>query len=226
MKQKRAKIGFTGCAKAYIRSLQEEGRYSTAHVYKNAVLSFTRFHGSTYIAFEQITRESLRRYGQYLYDCKLKLNTISTYMRMLRCIYNRGVEAGIARFVPRLFRDVYTGVDVRQKKAIPVKELHTLLYKAPQSKRLRRTQAIARLMFQFCGMPFADFAHLERSALAQGVLKYWTPPCQRSANFAIMTLSGRMDRIICSVFCEEIKVRRMKVYIKNISRHFDGSTIS
>ena len=25
MKQKRAKIGFTGCAKAYIRSLQEEG---------------------------------------------------------------------------------------------------------------------------------------------------------------------------------------------------------
>ena len=42
MKQKRAKIGFTGCAKAYIRSLQEEGRYSTAHVYKNAVLSFTR----------------------------------------------------------------------------------------------------------------------------------------------------------------------------------------
>lgn len=137
MKQKRAKIGFTGCAKAYIRSLQEEGRYSTAHVYKNAVLSFTRFHGSTYIAFEQITRESLRRYGQYLYDCKLKLNTISTYMRMLRCIYNRGVEAGIARFIPRLFRDVYTGVDVRQKKAIPVKELHTLLYKTPQSKHLQ-----------------------------------------------------------------------------------------
>ncbi len=54
MKQKRAKIGFTGCAKAYIRSLQEEGRYSTAHVYKNAVLSFTRFHGSTYIAFEHL----------------------------------------------------------------------------------------------------------------------------------------------------------------------------
>lgn len=172
MKQKRAKIGFTGCAKAYIRSLQEEGRYSTAHVYKNAVLSFTRFHGSTYIAFEQITRESLRRYGQYLYDCKLKLNTISTYMRMLRCIYNRGVEAGIARFIPRLFRDVYTGVDVRQKKAMPVKELHTLLYKTPQSKHLRRTQEIARLMFQFCGMPFADFAHLEKSALAQGVLRY------------------------------------------------------
>ncbi len=55
---------------------------------------------------------------------------------------------------------------------MPVKELHTLLYKTPQSKHLRRTQEIARLMFQFCGMPFADFAHLEKSALAQGVLRY------------------------------------------------------
>lgn len=70
-------------------------------------------------------------------------------MRMLRSIYNRGVEAGIARFIPHLFRDVYTGVDVRQKKALPPEELHTLLYKTPQSEHLGRTQAIARLMFQF-----------------------------------------------------------------------------
>lgn len=43
MKQKSNKNGFIVCAKAYIWKLQEEGRYSTAHVYKNAVLSFTKF---------------------------------------------------------------------------------------------------------------------------------------------------------------------------------------
>ena len=172
MKRKSNKNGFTGCAKAYIRNLQEEGRYSTAHVYKNAILSFTRFCGTPSITFGQITRDSLRRYGQYLHEHRLKPNTVSTYMRMLRSIYNRGVEAGVARFIPRLFRDVYTGVDVRQKKALPVSELHTLLYKAPQSQHLIRTQAIARLMFQFCGMPFSDFAHLEKSALEDGILRY------------------------------------------------------
>ena len=172
MKRKSNKNGFTGCAKAYIRNLQEEGRYSTAHVYKNAILSFTRFCGTPSITFGQITRDSLRRYGQYLHEHGLKPNTVSTYMRMLRSIYNRGVEAGVARFIPRLFRDVYTGVDVRQKKALPVSELHTLLYKAPQSQHLIRTQAIARLMFQFCGMPFSDFAHLEKSALEDGILRY------------------------------------------------------
>jgi len=93
-------------------------------------------------------------------------------MRMLRSIYNRGVEAGIAPYVPRLFHDVYTGVDVRQKKALPAVELHKLLYEDPKSERLRRTQAIAALMFQFCGMSFADLAHLEKSALEQNVLRY------------------------------------------------------
>lgn len=172
MKQRNNKNGFSRCAATYIQNLQDEGRHATAHVYKNAVLSFSKFCGTSAIAFGQITRDSLRRYGQHLQEQGRKLNTVSTYMRMLRSIYNRGVEAGVARFIPRLFRDVYTGVDVRQKKALPPNELHILLYQLPQSDHLRRTQTIARLMFQFCGMPFADFAHLEKTALEQGVLRY------------------------------------------------------
>ena len=167
-----SKNGFSRCGENYINRLRKEGRYSTAHVYKNALYSFGKFCGTLNISFRQVTKERLRRYGQYLYDCGLKPNTISTYMRMLRSIYNRGVEAGSAPYVPRLFHDVYTGVDVRQKKALPATELHKLLYEDPKTERLRRTQAIAALMFQFCGMSFADLAHLEKSALNQNVLRY------------------------------------------------------
>ena len=166
------KNGFSRCGENYINRLRKEGRYSTAHVYKNALYSFSKFCGTLNMSFRQVTKERLRRYGQYLYECGLKPNTISTYMRMLRSIYNRGVEAGSAPYVPRLFHDVYTGVDVRQKKALPAGELHRLLYEDPKSERLRRTQTIAALMFQFCGMSFADLAHLEKSALDQSVLRY------------------------------------------------------
>ena len=170
--QKINKNGFSQCAGAYIERLRKEGRYSTAHVYKNALFSFSKFCGTLNISFRQVTRECLRCYGQHLYESGLKLNTISTYMRMLRSIYNRGVEAGSAPYVPRLFHDVYTGVDIRQKKALSVTELHKLLYEDPKSERLRRTQTIAALMFQFCGMSFADLAHLEKSALDRNVLQY------------------------------------------------------
>ena len=166
------KNGFSRCGENYINRLRKEGRYSTAHVYKNALYSFGRYCGTLNVSFKQVTKERLRRYGQYLYECGLKPNTISTYMRMLRSIYNRGVEAGSAPYVPRLFHDVYTGVDVRQKKALSAGELHKLLYEDPKSERLRRTQIIDALMFQFCGMSFADLAHLEKSALDQSVLRY------------------------------------------------------
>ena len=166
------KNGFSRCADIYIGRLREEGRYSTAHVYQNALLSFSKFCGVHSVSFRQVTRERLRRYEQHLYECGLKPNTISTYMRMLRSIYNRGVEAGSAPYVHRLFHEVYTGVDVRQKRALPVVALRRLLYEDPQSARLRRTQAIAALMFQFCGMSFADLSHLEKSALDSNVLRY------------------------------------------------------
>ncbi|QIU95403.1 tyrosine-type DNA invertase cluster 3b [Bacteroides faecium] len=170
--QKMSKNGFRRCAEMYIECLKKEGRYSTAHVYKNALLSFTTFCGTLNVSFSQITRERLRCYGQYLYECGLKPNTVSTYMRMLRSIYNKGVESGSAPYVHRLFREVYTGVDIRQKKALPVAELHRLLYEDPKSERLRHTQVVAALMFQFCGMSFADLAHLEKSSLDRNVLRY------------------------------------------------------
>ena len=99
--QMMSKNGFSRCGEIYIGRLRKEGRYSTAHVYKNALLSFSLFCGTFNVSFRQVTRERLRRYGQYLYECGLKPNTISTYMRMLRSIYNRGVEAGSAPYVPR-----------------------------------------------------------------------------------------------------------------------------
>ena len=85
------KNGFSRCGENYINRLRKEGRYSTAHVYKNALYSFSKFCGTLNMSFRQVTKERLRRYGQYLYECGLKPNTISTYMRMLRSIYNRVV---------------------------------------------------------------------------------------------------------------------------------------
>ena len=166
------KNGFSRCAEFYIGRLRKEGRHSTAHVYKNALFSFSKFCGTSNVSFRQITRERLRRYGQYLYECGLKPNTISTYMRMLRSIYNRGVEAGNAPFVPRLFHEAYTGIDVCQKRALTAAELHRLLFDDPRSERLRRIQDIASLLFQLCGMSFADLAHLEKSALENNILRY------------------------------------------------------
>ena len=60
--QMMSKNGFSRCGEIYIGRLRKEGRYSTAHVYKNALLSFSLFCGTFNVSFRQVTRERLRRY--------------------------------------------------------------------------------------------------------------------------------------------------------------------
>ena len=55
------KNGFSRCAEFYIGRLRKEGRHSTAHVYKNAIFSFSKFCGTSNVSFRQVTRERLRR---------------------------------------------------------------------------------------------------------------------------------------------------------------------
>ena len=94
------KNGFNQCADSYIYKLREENRYATAHVYENAVNSLTNFFNKPNITFDLINKDNLRKYEQFLKDRKCKPNTISTYMRAIRCIYNKGVEAENAKFIP------------------------------------------------------------------------------------------------------------------------------
>lgn len=58
--QKMNKNGFSQCAGAYIERLRKEGRYSTAHVYKNALFLLVSF-------VEQVTYRSGKSPGS-VYD--------------------------------------------------------------------------------------------------------------------------------------------------------------
>jgi len=96
----------------------------------------------------------------------------STYMRMLRSIYNQGADRDYAPFVTRLFHDVYTGIDTSHKKALPRQELKTLLYTDPGTDFLRRIQHRARLIYQLCGIPFVDLTHICPSNICGDILEY------------------------------------------------------
>src|SRR5574344_1628811 len=166
------RITFTEYARYSITKLEKEGRYSTAHLYSNALRSYTEYLNKPIVLFRDFSRERLMNYQRWLFSKHKCPNTVSTYMRMLRSIYNKGVDAGHANDVLRLFYDVYTGIDITHKKTLPRKELHTLLYKDPGTDLLRTTQYTARLLYQLCGMPFVDLAHIRNSDVIDGVLVY------------------------------------------------------
>ena len=157
---------------AYIAHLREVGRYSTAKSYLDALRSFKCFCGMEEIPYAYIDKERLLLYQAWLSKRGCMRNTVSTYMRRIRHIYNLAVEANEAPFVPNLFKDVFTGVESKRKKALP-REMLDRIFNAPlEDPSLRRVQLTVRLMFAFSGIAFVDLAHLKWENIRDGILQY------------------------------------------------------
>ena len=166
------KVTFSVFTETCIDKLKSGGSFSTAHLYGYAVSSFSEFLGRDVIMFNDITPEVLRLYEKYLIRTSHSYNTVSTYMRMLRAIYNKAVMAGLAKFVFNLFHKVFTGIDRNHKKALDEPKLKEILTGDVKSPVLKRVQLMAAAMFRLCGMPFVDLQHLDIDSVVDGILKY------------------------------------------------------
>lgn len=168
-----------------ITDMEWQGRYSTAHVYYCALKAAMRFGGYS-LLIEELTPAWLKSYQDHLLKQELLWNTISTYMRMLRAVYNRAVDMGLAPYIPRQFSNVYTGRFVNHQRALMKEEIRLVLLDktvvekeelsedvsvtAPTSRNLRWARACLELMLRFHGIPFVDLANLRKADLRNGYL--------------------------------------------------------
>lgn len=157
----------------YITCLREKKRYSTAKSYQDALRSFKCFCGREEIPYAYINRDTLLRYQSWLLAKGCARNTVSTYMRRIRHIYNLAVEVGEAAYIPHLFKHVFTGVESKRKKALPSESLRLLMTSPVTDPQQKRTQSAFCLIFLFCGMAFVDLAHLRKEDIKEGILSYY-----------------------------------------------------
>lgn len=155
-----------------IADLKRTGRHRTADTYGAALKSFMKFRGNEDLHIGRLDSDMIRTYETYLHRRGITKNSSSFYMRILRAVYNRAVEQGLAaRCDP--FRSVYTGIDKTVKRAVPIRTIKRIknmdLSAAPAS-------GFARDMFMFSfytrGMSFVDMAYLKKTDLKGGVLTY------------------------------------------------------
>ncbi len=85
-----------------VSRLEGERRHGTAHVYRSALKRIMEFECRDTLEFHELTPLWLRAFQEYLLGRQLRWNTVSTYMRMLRAVYFRAVDDGLASWQPRL----------------------------------------------------------------------------------------------------------------------------
>ncbi len=155
-----------------IAQLGISGRTRTSETYMSAYKRFRLFVGTPDITFNEMDSELIEMYEDYLKKSHISLNTISFYMRIMRAVYNRGVESGLVlQHYP--FRRVYTGVEKTVKRAIPftfIKSIKQL--KLKEHSALEWARDLFLFSFYTRGMSFVDMAYLKTSDIKNGNLVY------------------------------------------------------
>ena len=157
--------------------LSREHKYPAVHTYRSTLRSFRAFSGGGAEALpmsEVFTQGRLKEYEEWLMQRMLCLDTVSTYMRTLRAVYNRWAVPGTAGHNPKLFDDVYTKVSSHTKRALTERQFGKLMYADTQrlSEEQRCVLAYFLLMFLFRGMPFIDLAYLRKKDVQGNTIVY------------------------------------------------------
>lgn len=133
----------------------------------------TDFVGGGEIFFGALTRCWLKRFQAYLEDLQRSYNTISTYVRALRAVYNRAVDRGLIAGEYRLFAGMKTGVSSERKLAVSAEQMNSLLDEQLRSRLsgdVCEAQDTLALMVLLQGMPYTDLVHLHKGDLNGNLL--------------------------------------------------------
>ena len=91
------KESFTSFMKQVAADLQQSGNLGTAHVYRSSLNAILVFQESESVEFREITPEWLKHFEGSLRARGCSWNTVSTYLRTMRAVYNRAVDLHRAR---------------------------------------------------------------------------------------------------------------------------------
>lgn len=161
--------------KQVAKGLQMEGNFGTAHVYRSSLNAIIAYCGEGDFTFDKVTPEWLKGFEICLRSRGCSWNTVSTYLRTFRAVYNRAVALRKAPYVPNLFHSVYTGTRTDRKRALceeDMKKVFTKLQSSVSTPALRYAQELFTLMFLLRGLPFVDLAYLRKSDLNDNVITY------------------------------------------------------
>lgn len=148
------------------------GRLGTAKTYRDALASFSRFRDGEDVTIDALDAETMNLYEAWLKGCGLKRNSSSCYLRTLRTLYRKAVEAGLTTD-KNIFRHVFTGFAKTAKRAIPLDSLRAVRQiHLPESSAIAFARDMFMLIVYLQGISFVDLAYLKKDDIRNGQLHY------------------------------------------------------
>ena len=144
----------------------------TKNNYTNAVNRFIEFRNQKDLTFSQMTADMMEMYQAWLWNRGVGQNTVSFYLRTLRTLHHKAVEAGQATSND-IFAHVQTANVRTAKRAISIKDIRNIEKLELQiGSSIDKARDLFLLSFYLRGMAFVDMAFLKKSDLKCGLVSY------------------------------------------------------
>ena len=144
----------------------------TKNNYTNAVNRFIEFRNQKDLTFSQMTADMMEMYQAWLWNRGVGQNTVSFYLRTLRTLHHKAVEAGQATSND-IFAHVQTANVRTAKRAISIKDIRNIEKLELQiGSSIDKARDLFLLSFYLRGMAFVDMAFLKKSDLKCGWVSY------------------------------------------------------
>ena len=148
------------------------GRLGTAKTYRDALSSFSQFRDGEDMTVDALDAELMNQYEAWLKGRGVKRNSSSCYLRTLRTLYRKAVEAGLTTD-KNIFRHVFTGFAKTAKRAIPLSSLRAIrLLRLPEDSAVAFARDLFMLSVYLQGISFVDLAYLKKDDIRNGQLHY------------------------------------------------------
>ncbi len=154
-------ISFFKYTEQLINRFENLGNYGNARVYRQALNMFQKYRDEKDLTFKEFNYKMVIDFEEFLLKRGSKVNTVFTYMRKLKAVYNRAIKEEVVKeeFYP--FKNYQIRNEKTTKRAIS-KENITAIKNLELSDQ---TQIDARNIFLFSfycrGISFIDIANLQ-----------------------------------------------------------------
>jgi len=153
--------------------LKAAHRYGTARNYSGIVSVLKTFTKGKDLKFNELNYDFIKRFERYHFAKGNSVNSLSSYLRAIKAIYNKGIKAGLIEreaypFIHYTIRQTPT-----EKRALAIEDIRKIItLDLPKDIVLFRYRNYFICSFLLYGMNFTDMAYLKVSNIINGRIKF------------------------------------------------------
>ncbi|MFN8714331.1 MAG: phage integrase SAM-like domain-containing protein [Bacteroidota bacterium] len=161
-------------ARMIIALLRKSGKEGSAKWHEDSLMALLNFTGADKdILFTDINYSFLTRFEAHHLGKGNSINSLSTYLRSIRSLYNKAIKAGLVTEDVYPFKDYQIRKEPTQKRALESDDIQKIIaLELSPDHTLFDTRNYFLASYMLYGMNFIDLASLEQNNFVNGRIQY------------------------------------------------------